>query len=116
MSESEAELEPLMFDFEEMEDAEAFADELEEQFGKESQVYDIPDDVPFVCVDRTLPKNDAEVAAIKQRFGLTDAEITESQKEFAHWGADATRCAVGYLAEAKIEQLAKEFGGEFVPL
>jgi len=103
-----------MFEFEEMEDAEAFVSEVQAQFGKEGRVYDDPDEgPPVVFIDRVWAKDDAEAAAIKQRFGLTDVEIAERQKHFAHWDAptDATRCAVDILAERKIDNWRRSSAG-----
>jgi hypothetical protein len=117
----------LIFEFEEMEDAKAFAHAVKKRFGLDGQVFDDADEAgahslfpfglypPVVLIDRVRPETAAEINAVKLRFGLKARDIDACREEFQPFLLDDWRgCATGYVAELRVEALAKDFDGKFV--
>ena len=71
----------MIFEFEKMEDAEAFVSAVKVRWNLGGKVFDDGDGV-IAFIDRVWAENDAEAAEIKRRFGLTDDEIAGWQKRF----------------------------------
>jgi hypothetical protein len=119
----------MIFEFEEMEDAEAFVSAVKTRWDLGGKVFDDGDEAnaeagfpwvlypPVAVINRVWAHNDDEAIEIKRRFGLTNDEIAGWRKRFPSppdqkaWAlASAAIC----LAELKVEELAEEFGGDFV--
>ena len=106
----------MMFEFEEMKDAEAFVSAVKVRWNLGGRVFDHGDEV-IALIDRVWADNDAEAAEIKRRFGLTNDEIADWQKRFPRppeWKTKALAGATRCLAELKVMDFAKQFGGNFV--
>lgn len=117
----------LIFDsFPNMERAQAFATAVKERYGLDGQVFSDPDKAaehdwfpwvqvpPIVHIDRIdyeiLPHGQTgpdQIAAVKQRFGLTDQECKAE-------GDNPADCMTRCAAEQRVEDFVKDFGGIFI--
>jgi hypothetical protein len=118
----------LIFEFKQMEQAKAFVEAVKERFGLWGQTFDNVDeaaqhtpypfvlDPPLVLIERVWPEGDAEVTAVKRRFGLTARDIGVYRKEEKKrgWPRRSAAGVTHMLAEGKVEALALYFGGKFV--
>jgi hypothetical protein len=120
----------IIFEFAKLEQAKAFAVAIKQRFGLDVRVFDDAEaayrshhypfvqNPPVAHVNRVWPETDAELTAVKRRFGLKAREIAAWRKEFlAFPGGDeqwAQQSAIQCAAEDKVSQLALEFGGEWI--
>jgi hypothetical protein len=83
---------------------------------------------PVALIDRVGVEHDDDVAEAKQRFDLTDKFLDEVRDRHCgrirfyethsepneHYKEPEPRILMSVAAEARIERLAREFGGEFI--
>jgi hypothetical protein len=108
----------IFIEFPDMQKARAFQEEVKKRYGLEGQVFATADEAhehdmfpwvqnpPVVHIDRV---EITDIAAIKQRFGLSDEEVKASDNG---WYSAETQTAVN--AEECVIKLVSGFGGVFV--
>jgi hypothetical protein len=117
----------MIFEFKQMEQANAFIGAVNERFGLGGLgPFNDADEVyrhtlfpyvlhpPVVFIDRVCSDTVAEASAVKLRFRLTKRDIDRYRKKEVGRHPLNLESVIDILAERKVEKLAEEFGGEWV--